>query len=270
MTEFTRFIKSGTEKIENVNFPEVEIVPMNYNINGSTASPLRKQAVVNTQTGQAYSFVGADYGLIRHETAIKHVLEAIPQQWGKQISSVWLSPDGGRLSVRIQFPEASEGVTTGDVVCPSVYLVNSYDKSWPFMATFGAFRFVCSNGMVVGKKFGEYRRKHIGEFNQDQLRTMLDNSIEMFQDEIGVWRSWSERPAMPEHYENWIETLQLGKRAVEAIEQTVEIKSGLMVHDMKIKTLSLWELFNIFTQFITHSVSENQRIILENRMKQIV
>ena len=270
MTEFTRFLKTGTEKIESIKFPEIEIVPMNYNVKGGNVSPLKKQAVVNTQTGQAYSFTGKNYNLIKHEQAIEHVLSAIPKSWGKQKNSAWLSPDGGRLSVRIQFPKASEGIQAGDLVCPSIYLVNSYDKSWPFMVTFGAFRFVCSNGMVVGKKFGEYHRKHVGEFSQENLREMLDNSIEMFQDEVGRWRIWNEKPAMPEHYENWVEALQLGKRAVETIENIVETKSGLRLDNMKIRTLSLWELFNIFTQFITHNVSENQRVMLENRLKAVL
>jgi hypothetical protein len=232
-------------------------------------TPTRNRAVINTETGQAYAFVSPGYDLIRHETAIEHALGCIPSEWGRSQDEAWLSQDGGKLSARIRFPEAAVAIDNKkDLVAPSVHIFNSYDKSWPFLVIFGAFRFVCSNGMVVGQQFGEYRKKHLGEFNSEELQNKLVDAIDLFEDQAGVWRQWRDVPALPSDYETMVGSLKLGKRAENQIGSLVETNSGLTLDDMKIRTLDKWSLFNLVTQFITHEVkSESSRVNLEARLK---
>ncbi|MDO6406464.1 DUF932 domain-containing protein [Pantoea phytobeneficialis] len=55
-----------------------------------------------------------------------------------------------------------EGQITGSEV-PEIILLNSHDGSSSYQMIPGMFRFVCMNGMVCGKTFGEVRVPHKGD-----------------------------------------------------------------------------------------------------------
>ena len=60
--------------------------------------------------------------------------------------------------------EKSLGVT-GDIddCVPELVLLNSHDRTTPFVIHGGVFRFVCSNGMIVSdEEFGSIKVRHIG------------------------------------------------------------------------------------------------------------
>jgi hypothetical protein len=175
------------------------------------------------------------------------------------------------MSLRVRFPDAIDEVGTGDFVAPSLHVFNSYDTSWPAVVVFGAFRLVCSNGAVVGRRFGSYRKKHLGEFDAQELRGHLDNAIDLFQDELGIWRQWQDIAATPDDYESMVGSLGFGQRAESRLGDLVEIDSNLTIEDMRLRTLSKWNLFNLVTQFISHEVqSENRRIQLETRLRDAI
>jgi hypothetical protein len=64
----------------------------------------------------------------------------------------------GRMRTAYCFHEIKVDLTEGDPVNPEIHLFNSYDVSWPFTLILGAFRMVCSNGLVIGKKFLHIRK----------------------------------------------------------------------------------------------------------------
>ncbi len=55
-----------------------------------------------------------------------------------------------------------EGEIAGEEV-PEIILLNSHDGSSSYQMIPGMFRFVCMNGMVCGKTFGEIRVPHKGD-----------------------------------------------------------------------------------------------------------
>jgi integrase len=51
------------------------------------------------------------------------------------------------------FPDITVEISSGDDINPELQLFNSYDTTWPFIVILGAFRLICTNGLVIGKKF---------------------------------------------------------------------------------------------------------------------
>ncbi|HGH4623540.1 TPA: DUF932 domain-containing protein [Enterobacter cloacae] len=80
-----------------------------------------------------------------------------------------------------------EGEIAGEEV-PEIILLNSHDGSSSYQMIPGMFRFVCMNGMVCGKTFGEIRVPHKG----DVVGQVIEGAYEVLEIFDGVKESRSE------------------------------------------------------------------------------
>lgn len=84
--------------------------------------------------------------------------------------SGWVPVMAGQAGVRIQgkkgFQKHLVRFTRPDLVVNGhrmdLLLYNSHDRGCAFQLIGGVFRFVCTNGMIVGDRVAEYSHKHIG------------------------------------------------------------------------------------------------------------
>lgn len=77
-----------------------------------------------------------------------------------------------------------------DGATPRIVFVNSHDGSSAAMAVAGVFRFVCSNGLVVGSTFEKIRQRHAGDAAVeliDRMRALAKNSDRLFA-QIEQWQ----------------------------------------------------------------------------------
>lgn len=58
---------------------------------------------------------------------------------------------------------------------PEVIIINSFDGSTAYQIMGGLYRFACANGLIVGRKFAEFRIKHINA----QLDNVIDATYEV-------------------------------------------------------------------------------------------
>lgn len=73
---------------------------------------------------------------------------------------------------------------------PRIVFINSHDGSSAAMAVAGMFRFVCSNGLVVGSTFEKVRQRHAGDAAVeliDRMRALAKNSDKLFS-QIEGWQ----------------------------------------------------------------------------------
>jgi len=148
--------------LATASFPEVSEVPVSWGeINLQRAD--KYKAIVNPETGKVYSIVSKDYKLIRHEDAVQRIESTIDEnlELGKYKISAEFYNDGARIRVIYRFYERSVDIKPGDTINPELQLFNSYDTSWPFIVILGAYRVVCSNGLVVGEKYLHLRKRHV-------------------------------------------------------------------------------------------------------------
>lgn len=224
-----------------------------------------------------YSIVTKDYVLIRHEDLIAKVEGVMAEfpEYGEREVEVGFGP-GGRMRLEYSFPEIQYDIGrggVGDLVHPTWTFFNSYDGGWALRGLFGAFRLVCSNGLVIGEKFAHYRQEHHQlEEDVELLKQTMRNGMERFSVQTEIWKGWVDRVmerAEAEHVARkinwspgqWNRLLeepesQTGIQLQNLFGRPERKENGVVVPEIvpTLTSITKWELFNVITQFITHGI----------------
>ena len=258
--------KLNLEKIEGIriahSLPKVEMRKLAYG-DGPNWTLARKKAVVGIGTDKLFGIHSDGYRLVPHEVGV-HLVEEVALAHnhilGPYETDVALYDEGRRMRATLRFFETEYQVTQlngqKDLINPTIEYFNSYDGGWAEKLIFGAFRLVCSNGMVVGKKLFHDRVIHVGE-RPVEFFMDLESSIKQYKDQTKVWKHWHTVEAELEH--------------IEAVKVPFNYKQQDLI-DAEIETtkkLTLWLLFNVITAVITHNIKSLQRqVILQNHLRQ--
>lgn len=229
------------------------------------------QALVNPATGHVYNVVTDIYNLIPYEESIDVVESALRKhpELGDAKREIMLHTDGDRMHVNYRFPNCTEDIGIGDPVEFQIGLWTSYDNSWPLVVDGGAYRLICTNGLTVGKRVIYFKHKHTKSLDLDRIYAAFDGALERYADETGLWKKWVDMHVTSEDYESIMKGMDFGKKATLAVEEEVEVSSGLFLNDPKMRTLTVWLFFNILAQYVTHSVKSPMRQAEYNtRMRQ--
>jgi len=250
-------------------FPRVIEQPVSWGSENKLHAAEGYKAIVDSNTGKVFSIVSEDYKIIRHEQAIGHIKSIIARNdhLGKYHNEVNFYNAGGRMRCTFTFPGISAEIDKGDVVNLQLHLFNSYDVTWPFIIILGAFRFVCANGLVIGKEIFYIRKRHVYELDDLNIRKNIATATKRFEKQAGKWMNLAQIPLHPTTYEKVMKSMKFGKNATEEIEQRIELDaSGYNNEDFP--EISLWAFYNVLTWYITYkAVSLNHRVEMENRLR---
>ena len=165
-----------------------------------------------------------------------------------------------------RFPEISVNISPDDAVNLQLHLYNSYDTTWPFIILLGAFRLVCANGLVIGRKFYSIRRRHVFDLAEVAMLNDLSASIRSFRSQGKEWQQLTKLPLTQKVYVKVIESMKLGKYAIEEIKNEALKSASLSEEGMPLVTL--WFFYNLLTWYISfRTVSLNHRVEMENRLR---
>jgi len=131
--------------------------------------------IVREDTGEVISCMNNEYNLIPNEQVLDTAVP-IMDKYGAKLKEVRTFSEGARSQWTWNFPDSTVDIGGGDYVNPTVTIKNSYDGSLEASATAGAFRLVCSNGMVIGIVLGKNSVKHsiwTKDFNFDEIITSV-------------------------------------------------------------------------------------------------
>ena len=258
--------------LDEITFPRLSEKKLYYRNNESgftdTIEVAGAKALINPDNGNLYSVVSNVYQTIPYKTTLDMIEDAIQStpEFGNFKRSVNFMNDGGRMIAKYRFTDHLIPVgSNADLVHPEVYVRRSYDTSWGFILLLGAFRLVCSNGLVVGEKILEYKHKHTTGLDQKILLESLKGSMDKFSRQTKIWESWLDRVTTPNEYERVMNKMEFGQRHTRDIEKEVEVSSNITLEDIKTKTLSYWMFFNIISQYITHKIKRNNTINLSRQ-----
>jgi hypothetical protein len=248
-------------------FPRVIETSVSWGPRTNQADDYR--AIVNPESGKVFSIVSKGYKLIRHEEAVdklEKILPEFPDLGGFNINTDFYD-DGARMRRTYQFYDQKVLIKKGDAVSLNLHLFNSYDTSWPFILLLGAFRFVCANGLVVGKKFLHLRKRHVYELENIEIKKELKTAVKRFNRQTRQWQTWADQPLAKNHYQRIMKAMKFGRRASEEIDWCVSWEAeGIDSEENSI--ITIWLFYNIITQYITHrTVSLNHRVELERRLR---
>lgn len=215
------------------------------------------KALVEPDTGAIYGIMSDRYKLIKHEEVIEAVQEAFKAntEYGVPTENITFLKDGARMRTKYTFPEISVNVGNDSGLHPSVEILNSYDGGWRLNVLFGAFRLVCSNGLVIGEKVLHERRLHVGEIDPMYIKEVLNQGMETFSIQKGIWDTWVDRNIEENEKQKLIDELGFSDKQKENLMEEIEVASGETLRN----ATTLWIVYNIVMQYITHKIKSQMR-----------
>ena len=125
--------------------------------------------------------VSKKYVLVQHADPIRAVSAQVrkaginPTQMPARLM---ISEYGTRIAVRATLPKRYEfKADDGHSLGLTFECFNSVDGSVPLFAAVGWFRFVCSNGLVVGTTSAKVRQRHLPPLQIDQISEVLADGM---------------------------------------------------------------------------------------------
>lgn len=184
--------------MKNYDFP-VELVPLFTKIEENATSPddfaeiPKRKGVMRTDTGAVLGIATDKYALLPHAAVVDGFRAAMGSEEIQE--QIQVTKGGAHLYYKIGLPNVKVEVSKGDFVSLMLIAKNSYDGSHSLQVLMGAFRLVCSNGMIVGKKFVEFNHKHVGNdmtLKVEALRSQVEAYKEIFRSTAPTMRKMSD------------------------------------------------------------------------------
>ena len=118
-----------------------------------------------------------------------------------------LSVLGEWMNFRIYFPDEYDFTTSdGNPLKLRLECFNSVDGSSRLTILFGWFRFVCSNGMVIGETISELRDIHNRHMDLTKINSIISEAMYQVHSDKKMMSRWESIQVNPNSLANWIDT----------------------------------------------------------------
>ncbi len=153
--------------------------------------------------------VSKNYTLVPHSEVLKVATKALKESnidLNDVRAELTITEYGERMGLSLYLPDqysfdpGDENPMTMRLEC-----FNSVDGSTRFQALMGWFRFVCSNGLIVGVTKFNLRRRHMGDVSVSEIGTVLYQGIKDADKEKENFTSWREHSIDFNKLVPWIE-----------------------------------------------------------------
>lgn len=125
--------------------------------------------------------VSKDYALVPHTTVLDEAgkaLDAAKIAASEVKAQLKITEYGERMALSLFLPDKYRfDPGDGHPMALRLECLNSVDGSTRFRALMGWFRFVCSNGLIIGVTRSDMRRRHVGDFQIHGIGKMLDSGL---------------------------------------------------------------------------------------------
>jgi len=123
-----------------------------------------------------------------------------------------LSTLGEWMNFRIYFPEEYDFIAhDNNSMRLRLECFNSVDGSSRLVLLFGWYRFICSNGMVIGETISELRDIHNKHMNIDKIKTMLSKSMIQVKNDKKTMQKWQKVSVTVNKLTEWIDSKVVNK-----------------------------------------------------------
>jgi Domain of unknown function (DUF932) len=206
-----------------------------------------RRAVIRTDTMRPLGVVSDKYSLLPHADIVDALRETLKGQ--KTDEKIHVTHDGARMYLEITLPEETLTVE-GDEIAMRLVVANSYDGSRKVHIAFGAYRLVCSNGMIIGRKLLSLNKRHVGEVTLEvaQMRKQMTLLTYVFQSTAPAMRKMANTRLLhsPKKFFD-AKTLHMPAYLVKiAAVQFAQAEDG-----------TAWDAYNALTFAITHKMRKN-------------
>ena len=197
--------------------------------------------IVREDTNDVLSCVSNSYKLIDNRSIYERALPVLKQHKCELVEAQSFS-NGARTTWKWRFPETKVEIKKNDFVNPEIIIKNSYDGSTEATAMAGAFRLVCTNGLIIGHILSRNGIRHIAG-NTGNFEELVENTIrttnKVFTQDFPVLVSTKVKK---EHIENLIKMFP------------GTVMEPLVQHLIAKPPHTYWDLLNAATWVATHSM----------------
>ena len=144
--------------LSNTLFPvkEIPAVFTNDNIwNKNTGHKF----IIREDTEQVLSCMTDEYRMVTNKE-LTDVATPILEKHNAVLTEAISLGDGQKTVYKWKIPGIKIKIAEDDIMNPEIIIKNSYDGSLQVHILAGAFRLVCSNGMIIGVTLGHKNYKH--------------------------------------------------------------------------------------------------------------
>lgn len=230
-------------------FP-VSIRPLNDLMTSVHERNGRFQAVIREDTDQLLAVHKGMYRLVKNDEIFQDFEACVG---GSEIDmrgvivTDAMAYYGGRVIRDYRFPAHRVDIGEDDEVDLRLRVQNSYDGSCRFSVIMGAFRLLCSNGLVIGDTMVESKAKHTSGLNIDKVRRELQEAIDTFIQQGQIWTVWKDTPCPNAIAENVIGAIP------HVSDKSKEVIMSYFTRDAANDGNTIWTLYNAMTYWSTHA-----------------
>jgi hypothetical protein len=239
----------GSELFDNSVFETVNEQPLIT----ATGENVRTHKAIVDSNRKPIAVVGAKYQLVQNSVLIPQFEVALKQS-GLDLSGIQrkVSTSGskGRTVVRYTLPnhEMRIGNRNDDVVSLEISLLNSYDGSWKFQSMVGAFRMLCTNGMIVGDNFAHFYGKHTKNLDTQRAINNIKHSLVTYHDNADLWNQMAKSAITHDDADKFFERVATSDAMLEYL------RTAYMKYTLEVGA-NVWGVFNALTDWSTHAPS---------------
>jgi hypothetical protein len=154
--------------------------------------------------------VSKDYVLVPHDAVLDiatRALEAVKIAPEKVHAELTITEYGERMALSLSLPDKySFDPGDGYPMALRLECFNSVDGSSRFRVLVGWFRFVCSNGLIIGVTRADVHRRHVGNFRLDNVGVVLAAGLKEFETETKNFECWRKAVITLKQLAPWVDT----------------------------------------------------------------
>jgi len=279
MDAFNTLVKENNIKIKGIEgMPEIGITrvlfenPWEEEDDTLFSARGMRLTLAKSPEGKIFSLnkVSKDYKLVQHHEALHKALEAIinkAPEFGIPEIETTFTNNGGRMYAKMTFPEVIK-IQEKDPIKPQVILTNSADLSKRFTLIFGAFRLICSNGMVIpDSRFKDnvlIRSLHKnGTLDLNDAIEKMMVGFESFSDTIGIWKKYTKKTITLEEFDVAMSKSLLSENQIKDV-LAIPLRGfeGTLGGAFLSGKANAWQAYNAATQWITDN-TKNEATALD-------
>ncbi len=153
--------------------------------------------------------VSKEYVLITHAQVVDVAIRALEEH---QIdpatvqAAAWLTEYGERMALSLYLPDKYSIAPDGKhKMALSLECFNSVDGSSRFRALMGWFRFVCSNGLIIGTTKSDIHRRHVGDLDVADVYDVLTNGLRDSEADKENFAKWYKHRINIDQLAEWVD-----------------------------------------------------------------
>ena len=233
-----------------------------------------KEALINADTGNVLGLVSPNYEVVTNKEVDDLFQEAINDLSVKNIKD-HMDADTKRWKRQIIFDDERLNfeIVKSDVVGILLEIHNGFTGRTSFGYTLMGYRWMCENGMVMGKKelFSESYAHYVN--SPEALRESFNLKFEAFQKTADVWSAWSEMQFKQAEFVKFVEyhTKPTSGKATPDQYVTPKVSESIigayepMMFQHRLGE-NKWGAFNVLTALATHETqARNGSNLFSNR-----